>query len=371
MAENLPTRQGEIEQILANSSDQRKVIIMAKSILEKATEQMCRTLFLDRITIVDLGCSSGPNALSVVSQVLDIISKLDERQSKEEERTLPEIQFILNDLPSNDFNSVFQSLEEFNKKIKEERGNLLMPYYVAAASGSFHGRLFPSSTVQFFYCSTSLHWLSQAPKELGSAEAISQNRGNIYFTKTSPPWIVKAYREQFQRDFSTFLESRFEELSVGGGALLIFPGREGEDEDGDIFNHISELFSDSLNAMAEEGIISKDKLDAFNMPFYSPLLEEVKSIILNESSFDIEQAHLLSYKWLDATKLDILRDGKMIANGFRAWNESLFAHHFGDAILDELFERFAEEVSRGILEEKLTNCSVSNIIIELKKNTPP
>ncbi|KAG6539127.1 hypothetical protein ZIOFF_004280 [Zingiber officinale] len=185
-------------------------------------------------------------------------------------------------------------------------------------------------------------------------------------------WIVEAYREQFLRDFSIFLKSCFEELSVGGGALLTFPGRE--DEDGDIFIHISELFSESLNAMAEEGIISKAKLDAFNIPFYSPLLEEVKSIILSESSFHIERAHLLSHKWLenhDATEPDIVPDGKNIANSFRAGIESLFGRHFGDAILDELYKRIAEKVSRSILEEKFTNCNVSNIVIKLKKNTPP
>ncbi|KAG6539128.1 hypothetical protein ZIOFF_004281 [Zingiber officinale] len=324
----MEARRGEVKQTVqmvggdgeysyaANSLGQKKLIIMTKSMLENAIEQMFKTLLLKRITIVDLGCASGPNTLLVLSQVLDIISKLHE-QSKEE--TLPEIQFILNDLPSNDFNSVFQSLEEFKKKIKEERENLLIPYYVAAVPGSFHERLFPSSTVHFFHSSTSLHWLSQ---------------------------------------------SRFEELSVGGGAWLTFPGRD--HVDGDSLSHLSELLADSLNAMAEEGIISKAKLDALYFPLYVPLLEEVKSIILGESSFHIEQAHLLS----NNIELYIVQDGKKIANSFRAGIESFVAHHFGDAILDELFERFAEKISRSILEEKLTKCNTLNIVIVLKKNTP-
>ncbi|KAG6539126.1 anthranilate O-methyltransferase 1-like [Zingiber officinale] len=369
----MEARRGEVKQTLqmiggdgeysyaANSSGQRKLIIMTKSMLENAIEQMFKTLLLKRITIVDLGCSSGPNTLLVLSQVLDIISKLY-KQSKEE--TLPEIQFILNDLPSNDFNSVFQSLEEFKKKIKEERENLLIPYYVSAVPGSFHGRLFPSSTVHFFHSSTSLHWLSQVPKELERTQGISQSKGSISITRTSPPWIVKAYQEQFQRDFSIFLKSRFEELSVGGGAWLTFPGRD--HVDGDSLSHLSELLADSLNAMAEEGIISKAKLDALYFPFYVPLLEEVKSIILGESSFHIEQAHLLS----NNIELYIVQDGKKIANSIRAGIESFVAHHFGDAILDELFERFAEKISRSILEEKLTKCNTLNIVIVLKKNTP-
>lgn len=66
----------------------------------------------------------------------------------------------------------------------------------------------------------------------------------------------------------------------------------------------------------------------------------------------------------------MVRDGKKIAKSFRAGTESLFAHHFGDAILDELYERVAQKVSRSILEEKLTDCNVTNIVVVLKKNTP-
>ncbi|XP_074559067.1 S-adenosyl-L-methionine:benzoic acid/salicylic acid carboxyl methyltransferase 3-like isoform X2 [Curcuma longa] len=293
----MEAERGEVEQPLRmvggdgehsyalNSWHQSKAIINAKTILESAIEDMYKALLpLQSFTVVDLGCSSGPNTLLVVSQVLNIISELHTKFS--DKAPLPEIQFFLNDLPRNDFNSVFQSLENFKKKTEEEKGDLLPPYYIAGVPGSFHGRLFPSSTVHFFHSSYSLTWLSQAP----SLQGIPPNRGNIYISKTSPPEILKAYREQFQSDFSRFLESRYEELSGEGRMVLTLIGQNHVDDD--LLIYTRELLSEALNSMAIEGIISKEKLDAFNLPLYAPLLEEMKSIILSESSFfHLEQCY--------------------------------------------------------------------------------
>ncbi|KAK7859832.1 salicylate carboxymethyltransferase [Quercus suber] len=55
------------------------------------------------------------------------------------------------------------------------------------------------------------------------------NKGNIYLASTSPPSVLRAYYEQFQRDFSMCLNCRAEELMAGGGMVLTFLGRRSED----------------------------------------------------------------------------------------------------------------------------------------------
>ncbi|THU52064.1 hypothetical protein C4D60_Mb10t00050 [Musa balbisiana] len=69
---------------------------------------MYRTLRPERLVVADLGCSSGPNNLFWWSPRCSVSSgelrrRLDQKP--------PEIQFFLNDLPGNDFNNVFRSLE--------------------------------------------------------------------------------------------------------------------------------------------------------------------------------------------------------------------------------------------------------------------
>lgn len=109
----------------------------------------------ESIGIADLGCSSGPNTLIVVSEIIDIIDET----SRNLGISFPELKISLNDLPGNDFNDVFRSLPSFFDKVKEEKG--AENCYIVGVPGSFYGRLFPKKSMHFVHSSSSLHWLSQ------------------------------------------------------------------------------------------------------------------------------------------------------------------------------------------------------------------
>jgi jasmonate O-methyltransferase len=69
--------------------------------------------------IVDLGCSSGPNALMAVSNIMNVIDKI----SLSLNHGLPVFQIYLNDLFENDFNTIFKLLPHFHQSIQKERGD--------------------------------------------------------------------------------------------------------------------------------------------------------------------------------------------------------------------------------------------------------
>ncbi|KAL6011379.1 hypothetical protein ACLOJK_001825 [Asimina triloba] len=46
-------------------------------------------------------------------------------------------------------------------------------------------------------------------------------------SESSPPVVARAYLQQFQEDFSLFLQSRSEEVIAGGRMVLILLGRSG------------------------------------------------------------------------------------------------------------------------------------------------
>ncbi len=142
------------------------------------------------IRVADLGCSIGANTLNVANIISSSLST----------NGALEIQYFFNDLPTNDFNTLFQQLPsldqalggnqnidaglfdplkldqssiyksnfqlqqpnlDFGKNTKEMEGETSMRlYYAAAVPGSFWERLFPSSSLHFIFSSNALHWIT-------------------------------------------------------------------------------------------------------------------------------------------------------------------------------------------------------------------
>ncbi|XP_042506694.1 S-adenosyl-L-methionine:benzoic acid/salicylic acid carboxyl methyltransferase 3-like [Macadamia integrifolia] len=322
-----------------NSLLQKRVITITKPITEEAILDLYSTRLPKKLAIAELGCSSGPNTLFVVSVLIDAINK----KCRQLERPCPEFQVFLNDLPENDFNTIFRSLAHFCGKLKEEKGDDLGQCFISGTPGSFYGRLFLRESIHFVHSSYSLQWLSQVPQGLESS-----NKGNIFISKSSPPCVLKAYYEQFESDFSEFLRLRSEELILGGRMVLTILGRRSADPSSRECCYIWELLALALGDMVSEGWIEEEKVDSFNLPLYSPSLEEVKSVILKQESFGINRLEISEVNWSTEEDLnsgmseegfsfDKQSIGHNVAKYMRAVSESLIASHFGDSIIEELF----------------------------------
>uniref|UniRef100_A0A2N9F4W5 Uncharacterized protein n=1 Tax=Fagus sylvatica TaxID=28930 RepID=A0A2N9F4W5_FAGSY len=373
--------------------------------------------FPQYFTVADLGCSSGPNTLSPTYEMIDAIVGL----CRETGHAPPELLVFLNDLPSNDFNTGFRSLPDFYNMLKKEKGDDLGPCFIAGMPGSFYGRLFPSKTLNFVHSSYSVHWLSKcefgdgevdvgggesdavffelslqigsrseidgrtlkpflmgwwvgAGGELGGGQVpqgIDNNKGNIYMGKTSPHNVFEAYLEQFQSDFSLFLRSRADEIIPGGQMILAFIGRNISDPTSRNCCVIWELLAKCLLQMAAEGLIEEAEIDKFNLPHYTASREEVITIVEKEGSFVIDRLETfevnLDFNDNDENKnyvFDKYKCGQDVAHLIRAISESLLAHHFGDAIIDDLFERYAERIGKHLSMEKTKHF---NIVISMTR----
>ncbi|KAG1363842.1 putative SAM dependent carboxyl methyltransferase [Cocos nucifera] len=134
------------------------------------------------------------------------------------------------------------------------------------------------------------HVVSEVPLGVESDTGVPLNEGNIYVSETSPPAVVKSYQEQYRRDFTTFLESRFQELGFGGRMVFTLLGRATERVPSEEPCQLWGLLAEALNAMVLEGI--------------------------------------------------------------RAVIEPVIARNFGEDMLDDLFSRYAKNVARHLLKEK-------------------
>ncbi|CAN1835549.1 Probable jasmonic acid carboxyl methyltransferase 2 [Linum perenne] len=274
--------------------------------------------------IADLGCSSGPNVLRVVSEIIDIVHT----KCIETGRPTPDLNVFLNDLHS--------------------------------TAGSFYGRLFPKKSLHLVHSSSSLHWLSQV--RCGAVV----NKGRLYISKSSPNQVMEAYTRQFQDDFSLFLRSRAEELVIGGHLVMSFMGRTSSDPTLEVGCHYQwELLAYALISMIDDGYINEEKLDSFNAPYYAPSGDEVRAEVEKEGSFSVDKIEAFEVEWDGGRDVTMETRGERVARTIRAVVESMIESHFGEEIIDELFNRYAIIVDDYLSKNK---CVYVNLVVSLARH---
>ncbi|KAK9283831.1 hypothetical protein L1049_012085 [Liquidambar formosana] len=95
---------------------------------------------------------------------------------------------------------------------------------------------------------------------------------------------------------------------------------------------------------AFSGLVDEEKLDSFNVPYYTPSREEVEDIVQREGSFAIEEMEILELADGDEQEKDMWAKGEKIANNIRSFTESIIVHHFGEEILENLFGKLTRIV---------------------------
>ncbi|KAL3527133.1 hypothetical protein ACH5RR_011789 [Cinchona calisaya] len=335
-----------------NSTLQKKASDKVKFVTLEIIEQVYLMTAPKSLGIADLGCSSGPNTLSNVREIVHTIEGICQPAPP------PEFRVYLNDLPTNDFNAIFQALPDFYTDLKNKRSQPPI-LYIAGYPGTFYGRLFPDNCLHFIYSSYSLHWLSRVPPGLYDDKCRSINKGSLYISKSSPPQVPKAYSKQFQEDFSLFLNSRSKELVSGGGMVLILLGREGPNHMDRGNSFFWEILSRSLASLVNKGDVEKEKLDSYDVHFYAPSKEELEYLIRKEGSLKLDRLEMFEIE------KDVCDDGTSygtrVAMTVRAIQESMLGHHFGDAILDDLFEIYGKMVDEEMAKEDI--CPMTFIVV--------
>ncbi|KAL4387591.1 hypothetical protein GQ457_09G025230 [Hibiscus cannabinus] len=352
----LPMNAADHELSYANNSFlQEAVISKVTPIIEESVSDMFKEICPTSIKVADLGCSSGPNTFRTISQVIDTIHGICKRQQS----ALPEFEMLLNDLPENDFNSVFESVPGFIQRLKKEKGDGVQERcFICGVAGSFYRRLFPTKSLHIVLSSYALMWLSKVPV------GVENNKGNIHMTRTSPPNVTKAYADQFQKDFTSFLSMRSEEIIPQGRMVLTFMARETPSPSND--DYILDLVAKSLLDLVSQGVVEEADVDSFNLPIYAPCKEEVAEIVEREGSFQINSLQVFEVGGDDMVFDDniCMQAGEIAANGARASLEPIICSHFGDAVIDKLFTRFATIAADSLSP---VNYKRVNIVVSLTK----
>ncbi|XP_039041012.1 loganic acid O-methyltransferase-like [Hibiscus syriacus] len=260
-----------------------------------------------------------------MQDVVHYIQQKYSLQCPKSDKTL-EFLVLFNDQPSNDFNTLFKSLPRET------------PYFAAGVPGSFHRRLFPASSVHFVHCSFALHWLSKVPEELQDKNSIAWYKGRIHYSNASNE-VVRAYAARFSEDMEDFLCARATEIVSGGMMVISMPGIPNEMTYSQLAASLMyEFMASSFMDMANEGLISEDEVDSFNLPIYTPSPEEMTTAVETNGQFSIEILELINSASLTDGRVDI----KAWIVHVRAAMEGMFIKHFGSDIVDEIGSKPSE-----------------------------
>ena len=103
-----------------------------------------------------------------------------------------------------------------------------------------------------------------------------------------------------------------------------------------------------------QGRVEKEKLDSFNLPFYAPSMDEVTDVIARSQAFDVTHIQLFETNLdphddddmeMEMNEDAAVQSGVNVARTIRAVIGPLIAGHFGEHMLDDLFELLANNVA--------------------------
>lgn len=116
--------------------------------------------------------------------------------------------------------------------------------------------------------------------------------------------------------------------------------------------------------------LKRKKLDSFKLPYYAAAPEEVRNVLETEGSFKIRRFEIFEVDWeanMDKGNKNLKPEkhgrGNHVAMSIRVVVQSVLVSHFGDEIMDNMFDMYAIKVEECLKVEK---GEYTNMVITMK-----
>lgn len=298
------------------------------------------------IIIADYGSSQGKNSLAPMRTVIETLRS----------RTGTDRAFVVNhvDLPVNDFNALFRTLDSDPGSYTRGAPNV----YACGVGRSFFQSVLPPGSVHFGWSAYAAQWLSCIP---------DVPVDHLWFARLNDP-ARSIFQQQAAQDWERFLALRAIELRPGGRLVIVCPGVGTCEAIGD---HADAVIAD----MVREGAISAQERSRMVPACWLRLKQDYLAPFQRDGRFlNLTVEHCESMPQADPVWEQYQRDGHAEtlaikhAAFFRATFLPSLAAVLAGADDPEVRAIFADRLERGLMERLVreptsTSAGVDTIVI--------
>ena len=219
------------------------------------------------IQIADYGAADGGTSKETIrNTVAALRARLPERQ----------ILVTYTDLASNDFSTLFKSMQGLEGQTEHSYFNEFEDVFVHACGVGFHRQLLPDASLDLGFSATAMHYISEKPCEIPD---------HVHMVGASGE-VLEAYATRAAKDWENILLARAKELAPGGRLVFM---NFGKDEQGRYLGNTGgvnmfDTFDRLWKAMAVEGRISEAEYTNASFSQFYRTKEEFSAPLVDTTS---------------------------------------------------------------------------------------
>jgi len=295
-----------------------------------------RIAFLDAdrpIVIADYGSSQGRNSSLPMRTAIKVLRS----------RLGPDRPILVYhiDLPANDFNALFDELQNDPNRYAADEPNV----FPCAVGRSFYGRVLPYGHVDLGWSSYAAMWLSRIPALIP---------GHFYPGKSTGA-VRARFEQQGASDWATFLELRSAELRPGGRLMVVVAGADENESSG--FGGIMEDANAVLEAMVDARSITAEERARMVLGTWARRKTDLLAPFGHNGRFHgltVEHCDMSGVEDTAWVRYQIDQDGEALARGRAAFFRSTFAPSLARALTagedPGAAQAFSERLEQGLRE---------------------
>jgi len=321
-----------------HSEYQQRVAATGSELIQDAVSRTPALPPGSSFVIADYGCSTGKSSAAAMRTAVDATRATEPTR---------EIAAIHNDVPTNDWNTLFANLADDPDGYSHAPGPPVVPL---ASAVSFFDAAAPAGTVNLGMSFSAAHWLRTQP---------DVRVPGFYFSETSGA-ARTSLAEQADADWTRFLEMRARDLAHGARLVVQMVGTTTPPPPAEpqvTARALLQAMAEVAAAMADDGLLDPGAVERYLLPVYARTTEEAQRPLSATGSdvaaaFEVEliRTDPVANPYLDAWSADHDDAGyaRAYAAFVRGFTESSLREHLftpgardgsADDLLDQYFDR--------------------------------